>query len=150
MSSAIILLGVSAISYTRWAIGVLNSLTDVGAASLGVSPTALGGWPLLVSVFCPAGFAATQLAGPFAAVHGRAPAVQGMAALGVASGCCSALAAAVGPGPRFAGFWLFFAGRALIGFASGASTVIQRVALSPLATDPRHAHTSSPAPLCIF
>jgi len=95
----------------------------VGATALGISTTALSGWPLLVSVFCPAGFAGSQLAGPFSAIYGRAQALQGMAGLGVASSASCALAVAIGAGPWYSGFWLFFLGRGLIGFASGASTV---------------------------
>jgi len=118
-----------------FAIGALNPLTAVVSQALQCSPTAFWDWPLLVSIFCPAGLAGTLLASSLSSKFGRAGVITIAGLLCVASGLlggASAMtaAAAVAATPPASGpttqqaFWLLFASRCVIGLEAGICTAV--------------------------
>ncbi len=121
------------------AIGALNPVAEVIAEALGVSLVLPLGFPLVVSVFCPTGFLGTQCTvarltqlsggeggggGGSGGGGGPAAAINVLGVVCLASGVVASGAALVAPSSPSLAFLLLLLSRSLVGFASGAGSVV--------------------------
>ena len=103
---------------------MLNPLTAVISEALQCSPTELSDWPLIVAIFCPAGFAGTVIASSVNDVLGRSGTITSTAVMCVICGLLSGASAALSSSSPTVAFWLLFMSRCAVGLASGIGSVV--------------------------